>query len=92
MMVKQLLSGSEYGWVFRHRKESCDAKRTEEMTICGCSHNIITMHGPINIKCNEYTFKLLSKYSFDFSNYNILWQSGYFITNGKFNKIKLHIE
>jgi hypothetical protein len=30
MMVKQLLSGSVYGWVFRQRKESFEAKlRTE---------------------------------------------------------------
>jgi len=49
------------------------------------------MHGPINIKRNEYTFKLFSKYSFDFSNYNILWWSGYLSTSGKFNKIKLYI-
>jgi hypothetical protein len=30
MMVKQLLSGSVYGWVFRQRKKSCDAKRRTE--------------------------------------------------------------
>jgi hypothetical protein len=30
VMVKQLLSGSVYGRVFRQRKESCDAKRRTE--------------------------------------------------------------